>query len=170
MRTLSVNHFFALPRLLNAVAVVGYVAAVAVLVYAIGIHVQLDAPRGVRYAHASGSAPLLTTGPCADATGIERGLCKADATIDATKAKIKRHLAKRRLQETTVAAESLPGPSYPALMFVRDTLVWAAEQADLKDRGPATGNPIELQHASGPVPPPTPSLRAVTVAGPFARH
>ena len=168
MRPLNVDHFFAAAPLLNAVAVIGYIAAVAVLVYAIGVHVRLDAQRTLQYSLPGGPAPAVNTGPCADATGIERGLCKADAKIDATKAKIRRHLEKRRVQESIVTTESLPARSYPGLMFVRDTLVWAAEQAD---RQPTrASNESGPQIVDGAAPRPGRSLQAITTAQPFGRR
>ena len=165
MPSSNADHFFAARSTLNAVAASGYVVAVAVLVYAIVLHAQLDAPPTLRFAHASASVAPPATDACADASGIERGLCKADVKIDATKAKIKRHLAKRRLQDVTVAVE--PQQSFPPLSFVRETLVWAAEQADMAQPARAS-----IRVRAQPVDDVTPAIasRSVMPAGPLAAH
>ena len=134
---------------LKAVAAAFYASVLTLLVYSLSLHVRLDpATERVQTPQAAWAS---SAGACAEERGLERGMCKVDAKIDATRAKIKRHVGKRRLQAVNSIAEgSAAERSDPALGFVGDTLVWSVDRGAARIRGAVAER--GLYRADGPSP------------------
>jgi len=136
LRAAEVLHFCATRPVFTAASALCYLAAVGYLVYAIALQARLESWVTRVAMTAIDPAPISPTAaestPCANVSGMERGICKAEVRLEIKRSKLKQRAAARKVRVAPIAIEPAaiaPDPAVLTLFENGSVLEWASPVA-----------------------------------------